>query len=104
MAQAKVQAKAQTKKAEKTEKTAKTAKTAKVSQTEKKVDSKHPQYDEVAVTCSCGHTFKTRSTLGRKELHLEICSECHPFFTGHQKVVTAGRVEKFNQKYAKKAK
>lgn len=90
------------KKAEK--KAAPKPKTAPAEKIEKKIDGKHPQYDEVTVTCSCGHTFKTRSTLDRKDLHLEICSECHPFFTGQQKVVTAGRVEKFNKKYAKKAK
>ena len=65
----------------------------------------HPQYEEVVVTCSCGNTFTTRSTIGRKDLHLEICSKCHPFYTGQQKLVdTSGRVEKFKQKYAKKAK
>lgn len=61
----------------------------------------HPQYDEITVSCSCGNTFKTRSTLG-KALQVEVCSECHPFYTGTQKIVdTAGRVEKFRQKYAK---
>ena len=62
----------------------------------------HPQYADVAVTCSCGNTFTTRSTLG-KPLHVEVCSACHPFYTGKQKVMdTAGRVEKFRQKYSKK--
>ena len=62
----------------------------------------HPQYDEVAVTCSCGNKFKTKSTLGKPALHIEVCSECHPFYTGTQKIVdTAGRIEKFNQKYSK---
>ncbi|MBI2314274.1 MAG: 50S ribosomal protein L31 [Betaproteobacteria bacterium] len=62
----------------------------------------HPEYKEITITCSCGHSFKTRSTLG-KDLHVEVCSACHPFFTGKQKIVdTAGRVEKFRQKYAKK--
>ncbi|WP_239237387.1 50S ribosomal protein L31 [Candidatus Nitrotoga sp. BS] len=61
----------------------------------------HPQYDEIAVTCSCGNTFKTNSTMG-KPLHIEVCSDCHPFYTGTQKIVdTAGRVERFRQKYAK---
>ena len=61
----------------------------------------HPQYDEIAVNCSCGNKFKTKSTLG-KPLHVEVCSECHPFYTGTQKIVdTAGRVEKFRQKYGK---
>jgi len=60
----------------------------------------HPKYEEITVTCSCGNTFVTRSTLGKKELHLEICSNCHPFYTGKQKIVdTAGRVEKFKRKY-----
>jgi large subunit ribosomal protein L31 len=62
----------------------------------------HPDYKEITVICSCGNTFKTRSTLG-KELHIEVCSACHPFYTGKQKIVdTAGRVEKFRQKYAAK--
>ena len=61
----------------------------------------HPEYGEVNVTCSCGTTFKTRSTL-RGELHLEVCSECHPFYTGTQKIMdTAGRVDKFNRRYAR---
>ncbi|MFA6013818.1 MAG: 50S ribosomal protein L31 [Gallionellaceae bacterium] len=61
----------------------------------------HPAYNEVAVTCSCGNKFTTRSTLA-KPLHIEVCSECHPFYTGTQKIVdTAGRVEKFRQKYGK---
>ncbi|MDF1759578.1 MAG: 50S ribosomal protein L31 [Coxiellaceae bacterium] len=63
----------------------------------------HPAYNEIKVTCSCGHSFETRSTLN-KELHLDICSKCHPFYTGQQKMVdTAGRVERFNKKYGKKA-
>jgi large subunit ribosomal protein L31 len=58
----------------------------------------HPKYDEVTVTCACGNTFKTRSTAG--DLKVEICSACHPFFTGKQKLLdTAGRIEKFNRKY-----
>lgn len=62
----------------------------------------HPEYKEMNVICSCGNKFTTRSTLGR-ELHVEVCSECHPFYTGKQKIVdTAGRVEKFRQKYARK--
>lgn len=60
----------------------------------------HPQYHEVDVRCACGATWKTRST--RKELHLDICSSCHPFFTGRQKLVdTEGRVERFMKKYGK---
>ncbi|OJW47306.1 MAG: 50S ribosomal protein L31 [Thiobacillus sp. 65-1059] len=63
----------------------------------------HPDYKEVAVTCSCGSTFKTRSTLGREKLHVEVCAACHPFYTGKQKIVdTAGRVEKFRQRYGMK--
>lgn len=63
-----------------------------------------PKYEAVAVTCSCGHTFKTRSTIGKKELHLEICSACHPYFTGQQKLIdTTGRIDRFRQKYAKRA-
>lgn len=63
----------------------------------------HPNYETVKVNCSCGATFETRSTLGRKDLHLDVCSSCHPFFTGKQKMVdTAGRVDKFRQKYGKK--
>ena len=62
----------------------------------------HPAYKETKVTCSCGNTFETRSTLGH-ELHVEVCSVCHPFYTGKQKLVdTGGRVEKFRQKYGMK--
>lgn len=58
----------------------------------------HPEYNIVTVTCACGNTFQTRSTSG--DLRVEICSACHPFFTGRQKLVdSAGRVEKFMQKY-----
>ena len=63
----------------------------------------HPKYMEVTVSCACGETFKTRSTKG--DLRLEICSKCHPFFTGKQKLVdTAGRVERFQKKYGGKGK
>ncbi len=62
----------------------------------------HPEYNEITVTCSCGVTWKSRSVLS-KDLHVEVCSSCHPFYTGKQKIVdTAGRVEKFNQKYGKR--
>ncbi|GBD35817.1 50S ribosomal protein L31 [bacterium HR36] len=58
----------------------------------------HPEYVEATVTCGCGNTFKTRST--KREIHVEICSACHPFFTGKMKYVdTAGRVERFLRKY-----
>jgi large subunit ribosomal protein L31 len=61
----------------------------------------HPQYQEVQVHCACGETWVTRST--KKELRVEICSKCHPFFTGKQKLVdSAGRIDRFNQRYAKK--
>ncbi|MDX1513578.1 MAG: 50S ribosomal protein L31 [Gammaproteobacteria bacterium] len=59
----------------------------------------HPQYKEITVNCSCGNSFKTRSTLD-EDLHLEVCSACHPFYTGQQKILdTAGRVDKFRRKY-----
>ncbi|MBV1776744.1 50S ribosomal protein L31 [Burkholderiaceae bacterium DAT-1] len=58
----------------------------------------HPNYKEINVTCSCGSVFKTGST--GKDLHIEVCSDCHPFYTGKQKIVdTAGRIDKFRQKY-----
>jgi large subunit ribosomal protein L31 len=63
----------------------------------------HPKYTEVQVTCSCGNTFTTRSTVA-KPLHVEVCSACHPFYTGKQKIMdTAGRVEKFRQRYGTKS-
>jgi large subunit ribosomal protein L31 len=59
----------------------------------------HPDYREVKVVCACGDSFTTRST--RADIRLDICSKCHPFFTGKQKIVDAeGRVEKFKKKYA----
>ena len=65
----------------------------------------HPAYHDVTVACACGSTFKTRSTYKGDVLHLEICSSCHPFFTGKQKLVdSAGRVERFKRKYANVAK
>ena len=58
----------------------------------------HPEYVECTVICACGNTFKTRAT--KPEIRVEICSACHPFFTGKQKFVdTTGRIEKFKQKY-----
>jgi large subunit ribosomal protein L31 len=61
----------------------------------------HPEYKEITVTCSCGNTFHTRSTLGH-DLQIEVCSNCHPFYTGKQKIVdTGGRVDKFRKKYAR---
>ncbi len=63
----------------------------------------HPDYNDVKVTCSCGNQFNTRSTIGKDELLIEVCSKCHPFYTGKQKLVdTAGRVDKFRQKYGMK--
>lgn len=62
----------------------------------------HPDYKKTLVTCVCGNTFETRSTTGNQ--HIEICSNCHPFYTGKQKLVdSAGRIERFNRKYGKKA-
>lgn len=61
----------------------------------------HPKYNEISVACACGSTFKTRSTM-KDDLSIEICSACHPFFTGKQKLVdTAGRVDRFNKRYAR---
>ena len=63
----------------------------------------HPSYVEATVRCSCGNQFTTRST--KSELHVELCNECHPFFTGKQKLVdTGGRVERFQRRYAQKSK
>ena len=60
----------------------------------------HPEYKAITVTCTCGNTFQTRSTIGH-DLQVEVCSNCHPFYTGKQKMVdTAGRVDKFRKKYA----
>ena len=60
----------------------------------------HPKYKAVNVECSCGHKFKVGSTLGSDILHIEVCSECHPFYTGKQKLVdTEGRIDKFRNKY-----
>jgi large subunit ribosomal protein L31 len=60
----------------------------------------HPAYNEIRVQCACGSTFTTRST-HKGDIHVEICSSCHPFFTGKQKLMdTAGRVERFRRKYA----
>ena len=60
----------------------------------------HPSYDEVTVKCHCGSSFVTRSTKKGGEIHTEICSQCHPFFTGKQKLIDAeGRIERFRKKY-----
>ncbi len=59
----------------------------------------HPEYEEAKITCVCGNVIETRSTKG--DTKVEICSKCHPFFTGKQKIMdTAGRIEKFNRRYA----
>jgi len=59
----------------------------------------HPEYKEVTATCSCGNVIKTRSTLG-KDINLDVCGKCHPFYTGKQRVVdTGGRVERFNSRF-----
>ncbi len=61
----------------------------------------HPAYNEVRVLCACGNSFLTRST-SKEDINVEICSNCHPFFTGKQKLMdTAGRIERFRRKYAK---
>jgi len=63
----------------------------------------HPTYETIKVTCSCGNSFDTRSTLGGEAMSVEVCSECHPFYTGKQKLLdTAGRVDKFKQKYGRR--
>jgi large subunit ribosomal protein L31 len=64
----------------------------------------HPSYHEVAVTCSCGNQFITGSTLSRDDLHIEVCSECHPFYTGKQKTLDAGgRVQQFMNRFKRSA-
>ena len=62
----------------------------------------HPEYKQISVTCSCGNTFETGST-ANKDLSIEVCSSCHPFYTGKQKVMdTAGQVDKFRRRYGSK--
>ena len=63
----------------------------------------HPSYEIIKVVCACGNSFETRSTLN-SELHVEICSACHPFYTGQQKIIdTAGRVGRFQKKFGRSA-
>lgn len=63
----------------------------------------HPKYHELKVVCSCGNSFVTRSTYGRDELHIEVCAQCHPFYTGKQKILdSAGQVDKFRRRYGMK--
>jgi large subunit ribosomal protein L31 len=70
-------------------------------ETEMKADI-HPDYHDVKVTCSCGNAFSTRSTYEKDELHVEVCSACHPFYTGQQKIMdTAGRVDKFKKRFGR---
>lgn len=62
----------------------------------------HPNYTDVNVQCSCGSTFSTKSTYSKDELSIEVCSQCHPFYTGKQKMADAGgQVDKFRRRYAK---
>ena len=62
----------------------------------------HPKYEEISVICSCGNRFKTRSTIGH-DLHIEVCSHCHPFYTGKQKLIdTAGRVDSFHKRFGQR--
>jgi large subunit ribosomal protein L31 len=64
----------------------------------------HPDYRETQVVCSCGHSFTTRSTASGGVIHAEVCSQCHPFYTGKQKILdVGGRVDKFEKRYGKKA-
>ena len=70
--------------------------------TQKMKPNIHPAYETITVTCACGNEFETKSTLG-DNLNVEICSQCHPFFTGKQKLVdTAGRVDRFNKRFARR--
>jgi large subunit ribosomal protein L31 len=65
----------------------------------------HPKYHDIQVVCACGNQFKTRSTYKSDMIRLEICSACHPFFTGKQRLIdTAGRIERFKKKYEGKPK
>ena len=67
-------------------------------------DGIHPTYGEVKVVCSCGNEFTTRSTLG-KDMHIEVCSACHPFYTGKQRYMDSqGRIDRFRRKYSLDAK
>jgi large subunit ribosomal protein L31 len=63
----------------------------------------HPNYTEITVTCSCGSSFQTRSTVG-KALHLDVCSQCHPFYTGKQKILdSGGRVDRFRKRFGNRS-
>ena len=64
----------------------------------------HPKYEEITATCSCGNVITTRSTVC-ENIHLEVCSKCHPFYTGKQKLVdTAGRIDRFNRRFGRRGK
>lgn len=64
----------------------------------------HPKYSEITATCSCGNVIKTRSTLG-ENIHIDVCSKCHPFYTGKQKVVDrGGRIDRFNKRFGNRSK
>ena len=63
----------------------------------------HPEYTDIKATCSCGNVIETRSTLG-KDIHLEVCSQCHPFYTGKQKIMdSGGRVERFRKRFGNRS-
>ena len=63
----------------------------------------HPAYTAIKVTCSCGNVIETRSTLGR-DIHVDVCSQCHPFYTGKQKIIdSGGRVERFRRRFGNRA-
>ncbi len=63
----------------------------------------HPEYRDVHVTCSCGNAFATRSTYAKSDMTIEVCSQCHPFYTGKQKILdTAGQIDKFNKRFGAK--
>ena len=63
----------------------------------------HPEYKTITVTCSCGNSFETRSTYSSDSMHIDVCANCHPFYTGKQKIVdTAGQVDKFRRRYGGK--
>lgn len=64
----------------------------------------HPKYEAMTATCSCGNIISTRSTMG-KDIHLDVCSACHPFYTGKQKMLdSGGRVDRFNKRFGNRAK
>jgi len=63
----------------------------------------HPKYSDITATCSCGNVIKTRSTVG-EDIHLEVCSQCHPFYTGQQKMIdSAGRIDRFNRRFGNRS-